>query len=358
MIRTISRFVILVFSLIFSVFLEAQPSANLDEQIRKTTDRLLQYPGRIKFLPELKMYFEEAQKLDLERAHQLQVSGQPDVWYEIHRAYSRMDERQKTVGRLPEKTIARAGISFIDMKDKLAESKNRAVAYHYAHAEKLLASGEPVNASLAYKDLLIVAGLNGTYRDLDRLMRRAILTGATKMVFELHNYTGKVISPALTDELARIVWEYKKTRYGQEKKQENGDFPFSIRVVLTEMDVSPDKIREVSYGEERDLYQENVVVDTLRCLITEYRQLKKARLSGSLDYVDLASGQVVLRVPVSVESIFSNAYATLQGDPRAAGESTKLLLSSKKADYPSAGQMILDAGEEFARKAGEIILAQ
>jgi len=59
-----------------------------------------------------------------------------------------------------------------------------------------------------------------------------------------------------------------------------------------------------------------------------------------------------------VETVFSNAYATLQGDPNAAGETTRQLLISKKAAYPSDEQMILTATEEFAKKAREIILAE
>jgi hypothetical protein len=67
---------------------------------------------------------------------------------------------------------------------------------------------------------------------------------------------------------------------------------------------------------------------------------------------------VVNRVPVRVESVFSNAYASLQGDPGAAGETTRELLKARKAAYPSDEQMILDAAEEFTRKAREIILAE
>jgi len=65
----------------------------------------------------------------------------------------------------------------------------------------------------------------------------------------------------------------------------------------------------------------------------------------------------VNRVPVRVESIFSNAYASLQGNPDAAGDETRELLKSKKTDFPSADQMIMDATEEFSRKVREVILS-
>lgn len=81
-------------------------------------------------------------------------------------------------------------------------------------------------------------------------------------------------------------------------------------------------------------------------------------LAGSLEYVDKQTGRIIDRIPVKVESVFTNAYATLQGNPDAAGDDTRELLKARKAAYPTNEQMILDATEEFARKASEIILAQ
>jgi hypothetical protein len=69
-------------------------------------------------------------------------------------------------------------------------------------------------------------------------------------------------------------------------------------------------------------------------------------------------GQVINSVPIKVETIFSNEYATLQGNPAAAGEDTRKLLEARKAAYPSDEQMILTATEEFVKKAKETILAE
>jgi hypothetical protein len=124
------------------------------------------------------------------------------------------------------------------------------------------------------------------------------------------------------------------------------------------MEIGPDQVKDLEYQEERDLYQGETVVDTISCLVLESRQLKKAYLSGSLEYFDPRIGQVINSVPIKVETIFSNAYATLQGNPAAAGEDTRKLLDSKKVAYPSDEQMILTATEEFVKKAKEIILAE
>jgi hypothetical protein len=136
-------------------------------------------------------------------------------------------------------------------------------------------------------------------------------------------------------------------------------FNFTLRVVIDAVTVSPDQIKGVTYGEERDVYDDQgQVVDTIRCTINEYRQLKKASMKGRVDFYDNQLGRVVNVVPISVESIFSNAFATLQGDPEAAGEATMMLLQSKQADYPAAEQMMLDATDEFVKKVVEVILAE
>jgi len=336
-----------------------QTTMQYDEDISHFVGRIQQYPGRTKDLDKLKENFDEANKIDKDRIEALMVSGQPDIWFEIYQAYLTLENRQKMIMKLPEKTIQQSGFEFVDYQKSLTESKNRATAYLYAHGEKLLQSEKPEEIRQAYVELMKVAGLNGSYKSLDKLIRKAILKGATNVEFEMYNRTHKIISTPMIDQLSIIIWEFKKARFGQAKPaQADNSFAFILRVVLDELEIGPDQIRELEYQEERDIYQGDQVVDTIKCLIRESRQLKKAKLTGSLEYFDKQTGQVVNRIPIQVESIFSNAFASLQGDPGAAGDATRELLKAKKAAYPSDEQMILDATEEFAKKAGEIILAE
>jgi hypothetical protein len=336
-----------------------QTTANYDENINRIVGRIHQYPGRTKELDELKENYSLSNKIDLERIQALLATGQPDIWYEIYQTYRKLDNRQKMVMTIPEKSFLLLGIEAANYQDNLNDSKYKATAYLYAHAEKLLQAEKPESARQAYDELVKVAGMNNSYRNLDKLIRKAILGGATNVVFEMHNRTGKMISSSVIDQLSVIIWEFKKARYNQVKPAEGDDScSFTLRVILDDMKIGPDQIKNLEYQEERDLYKGETVVDTIRCLVSESRQLKRAQLSGSLEYFDPRIRQVINSVPLKVESVFSNAYATLQGDPNAAGEATRQLLNSKKAAYPSDEQMILTATEEFAKKAREIILAE
>jgi hypothetical protein len=122
--------------------------------------------------------------------------------------------------------------------------------------------------------------------------------------------------------------------------------------------IGTDQVKEVQYQEERDVLQDHVVVDTMKCLVNETRQLKKAMLAGNIEYIDKQNGRIVNRIPLKVETVFRNSYASLQGNPDAAGDETRKLLTSTKAVYPSAEQMVMDATEEFSKKAAEIILSE
>lgn len=336
-----------------------QSVAALDEEIGRLTAKIQQYPGRAKYLAELKENFDQANKIDKELVHTLLLSGQPDIWYDVSTTYTRLDKRQEIIRKLPENTVQQSGIQFTDYKKELEESQYKATAYLYAHGRKLLESGNPTDARQAYVELVKAASLNNSYKDADKLIRMAILKGATNMEFEMHNMTGKLVSSSMINRLSVVIWEFKKARYGQEKpEKEDNSFAFIIRVVLDDLQIGNDKVRDLQYQEERDIYRDGQVVDTIRCVIQETRQLKKAMLAGSLEYVDKQTGRIIDRIPVKVESVFTNAYATLQGNPDAAGDDTRELLKARKAAYPTNEQMILDATEEFARKASEIILAQ
>jgi len=350
--------IVLIFSILNQVGY-SQESRDYDSEIKRSVGKLKQYPGRTKEVERLKESYDMANAIDQERINALLSTGQPDIWYEIYKVYSKLKNRQALIKSLREKTIRSSGMEFPDYKRRLDESKYKATAYLYAHGEKLMQSDKAEDARQAYIEFMQVAGINNNYKNLDKNIRKAVLKGSTNVDFEMHNRTGKLISSSMIDQLSIIIWEFKRAKYGQEKPaQNNNSFTFILRVIIEKIDIGPDQIKELQYQEERDILQGDQVVDTIKCVVSESRQLKKAQLSGSLEYVDKQTGQVVNRIPIKVESVFSNAYASLQGDPAAAGEATSELLSAKKAAYPSNEQMILDATEEFTKKAKEVILSE
>ena len=337
----------------------AQGIKEADEEIGHLIRKVQQYPNRSKYLVELKEQCDFANGLNHQNITSYLKTGQPDIWYPVYKEYLQLDARQDLIRTLPESTWQKAGFVFSDYGNSIGEAKYKATAFHYAHGEKLLQSGSPADAKEAYVDFLRVAKLDGNYKQTDKNIRLAVLKGATNVEFELQNKTGRNISSRMIDHLTRIIWEFKKARYGQvQADQADKSFAFVLRIVLEGVDIGPDQYKDLEYQEERDLLKGDIVVDTIKCLVKETRQLKKARLSGSLEYFDRQTASVVNRIPISVETVFSNAYASLQGNPDAAGEETRKLLDSHKAAYPSSDQMTSDVTDEFIKKATEIILGE
>jgi hypothetical protein len=178
--------------------------------------------------------------------------------------------------------------------------------------------------------------------------------------FELYNRSGKKLTSDIVGRLNQLVVDYKTLKFQQVAGEETEvPFKFTVRVVIDEVTVSPDQIKGLTYGEERDVYDsQGQVTDTISRQVNEYRQLKKATMTGRIDFYDNQVGRVVNVVPIKVESVFTNAFGTLKGNPDAAGETTRLLLSSSQAEYPPAEQMILDAADEFVKRSAEVILAE
>jgi hypothetical protein len=358
---SIIKYLSLVTFLAFVILhpVSGQDTAKYDDEIDKILQKIRQYPDRTKDLGKLKENFEAANKIDHDYIHSLLGTGQPDIWLGIYKGYLKLDGRQLKILAIPENSVQLSGIKTADYNRNLMESRYKATAYYFAHGENLLQSDNQEDVRIAYLDFIQVASLDGSYKDLDKMLRKAILKGSSNVEFELDNRTGKKISSSMAEQLSVIIWEFKKAKYGQAKPDStDNSFAFILRVVLDEFEAGPDQYKEIQYQEERDIYENDRVVDTIKCLVTETRQLKKAMLTGSLEYVDKQTGKVVNRVPVKVESVFKNSYGSMQGDPDAAGDETRQLLKAKKAAYPSDEQMIIDATAEFTKKAGEIILSE
>jgi tetratricopeptide (TPR) repeat protein len=343
--------------LIAGISLSGQDIAELEKDFRKDLKRAKQYPRNENRLAELAASYQAVTRFDRDAISRLRATGQPDIWYNIYRIQVNMDKRQSQVMTLPEHALRTMNITVEDYSKEIQENKNKAAAYFHAHAIKLLEQEEPEAARQAYQELVLLARLTDQYGDIDRLIRKAVLFGATKIEYELYNRTGRTLNERIVDQLSVAVYAYRDQRLkavGSVPADES--FPFLIQVYLTEVKVSPDRTKELSYVEERDIYREGEVVDTIRCHIDQYKQVKGAVLSGRIDIYDVNMKSVINTVPINAESMFLHSYATLKGNPDAAGEETRKMLSQKKVEFPSNEKIVMDAAEEFTKLAIKVLL--
>jgi hypothetical protein len=327
-----------------------------DETIAKLVQKIGEYPKNKKKIQELQAVYNGANQEDINRIKELKASGQPDVWYEIYKRYARLDLRQKKVSELPESVLNSISYRKTDWAGEMDESRDHAAAYLYAHASKLLSGNDVQSARNAYDELMMLAGIVKKYRDLDELIRKAVLVGAESIRFELYNKTGQQLDDKIIDDLSQLVRTYKHNNLGQKQDEKvTGPYFFTIQVVLTELTVTPDQMKTVKYREERDVYRDGKVSDTIGVDVTEYHQRKVADMTGFISYIDNSKGQLINKAPLSVSSYFTNVYASIQGNPDACGEETMKLIQNKQQAYPSNGQIVMDIVDKFTKNAGSII---
>ncbi len=335
----------------------SQSLSELDAAYNKDFKKLKQYPQSAKRISALQESYEAISQGEQQMISSLRATGQPDIWYDIYRLYNKMDLRQKELQTLPGSTLKVLAVPFQDYSESILESKNRAETYFYAHAKKLLGDGGQEAAGLAYDDLVLLAGLSRSHDDLDVLLRKAVLDGATKLEYEFYNRTGKTLNEKIVDQISVAVMAYRAARKDADATTENlRQRPFIIKIYLTDLKVSPDRVKKANYVEERDVYSGDVVVDTIRCSIDEYKQVKGAVLDGRIDIYDVNMKNVINTVPIHAESMFVYSYATLKGNPDAAGKDTRVLLARKEVEFPSNEAIVMDAAAEFTKEAVKVLL--
>lgn len=341
----------------FIIFLCALPAtySQSDNEIAQAVEKVFQYPNSINKKKKLLEMYLNANREDQNRIIELRSSGRPDVWYEIYKSYQALDRRQGIISELPAATREEMLIEFIDYSANLEESRMKAGNYFYAHASSLLKDHDPSKAREAYTELLTILKMYDSFRDVDVLLRQAIARGAGTVRYDLINNSGKTLDPVILSKMENIFTEYENTLKLKSPDKEKTDF--SIQIVIQDVSVTPGQVKELRFGEERDILdEEGRVVDTIRCQIDETRQRKSAEISALIRYRDNRMGSVVNKVPVKVESIFLHRYGSLRGDPEAASRETLELVKAREQEYPSDKKMLSDAMDKFREKAMTVMM--
>jgi hypothetical protein len=93
----------------------------------------------------------------------------------------------------------------------------------------------------------------------------------------------------------------------------------------------------------------------IECFITEVHQRKTATMSGSVDYINNHTSQLINTTPVSATSVFEHHSAIFNGNLDACTPQTLLLLNTTTVPFPFNAAMILDAGDKLKSTIKDII---
>jgi len=349
-----------------------------DDAIRKSTKTLMKHPDKAKEIQVLDKAYMLANQQDQDAIDRLKLSGQPDIYDEVLFYYNRMDDRQEVVERLPQQVLHSIGFQHVDYSRTLAESRSKAAAFFYAHAQALLAEGDKCSARNAYDELIQVKEYFPVYRDVDSLIGVSLYSGTNQVLFSFSNESNSILPKDFEQDLLKISLDDLNMDWVQfDTYPVNGkQYDYSVFLLLKEINVSPEFVKEEHYTETREVEDGfdyvldkngNVMKDSLgndikvtryvklSCEVIETSLHKNARVRGSLDIVDNHFERLVKTQEIEVLSNFDHRFAVVRGDLDAMSKETKRLTREKPVPFPSNARMIYDTNEGLKERAKYII---
>jgi tetratricopeptide (TPR) repeat protein len=357
-------------------------SGNYDQAINKSIKKLKRNPGKEKEILVLQKAYKKANDRDKEKIQFLKADGTPDNWDNIFSLYTQMSYRQEKIKPLLPLEIASthqpAVFEILNYDQEIINAKQKAAEYFYVHANSLLDKNDKIEARKAYNEFQQVKSYYPNYKNVDELLKKAWTLGCSYVLFKMENRTGVPLPPNFEEELTKISlsdlnanWLLYETK---ENKQHHYDY--TILVNMKQIDVSPESVKEINnteFKEVQDGYEYllddkgNVKKDslgndikkpkykTIKCMISETYQSKKAIIGGTLDYMNNNTGQLIKTNPIASENFFEYSSATAIGDLNALKPESRNKLGKKPVPFPNNFDMIFKAGQSLKGMVKDII---
>ncbi|MCR9100489.1 MAG: hypothetical protein NXI25_11090 [bacterium] len=332
---------------------------------------------KTKFVLALEEAFQKANQRDLSAADRLKRQNRPENWARIHEHYLSIRKRQEAVAPLlplVSKEGIKANFRFVKVDELEMESREKAAAFHYAEAERLLRDArqgeDRLAARRAYAELDRIRQYFSRYRDVEQLQEEALYLGTTHILVSMRQEAPVAIPNAFERELTAIAvqdmnsqWKVYHTR-----PVEGLRYDYEVVMRINRIEISPGLVREREY-EETAVVEDgweyvldangNVAKDslgnditqprevTVRALILENYQNKTARVSGRLEFVDRSTDNLIHTEPLFAEAVFENYAATFRGDKRALSRQSRQRIGNQPVPFPSEEVLLLQAVERL-----------
>jgi hypothetical protein len=341
-----------------------------DASIDKSIKKLMRSPDNSKEIKVLKKSFQLANDADLDKIEKLKLTGQPDIWRDIYESYTRLDNRQQRVRRLPDEVLDKINFQKHDYTSEQTAALKKAVAYNYEHAKVLLQTGNKQDAREAYRQLHFISDKMPYYKDVNQLMEKALASGTNYVLFRLENQSDVVLPKNYEEQILKMSLSSLNEQWitFDTYATEGSVYDFDIDLLLKEINVSPELIqqekvtdtKEVEDGWEYVLDSHgNVMKDslgndikktkytTIKAYVTKSHMNKKAQVKGTLDYYDNRTGQLIKTFPISTEFVFDYYYATYEGEREALSKESLELIKNKPIPFPTNPEIIFDTSDKL-----------
>ena len=348
-----------------------------DEAIALAQRRL---SGKQRKNPKLVQAAEEAFRKvtarDMRRIDRLKMSNDDNRWGEINAITRRIRSRQEALQPLlplTDKHGYTAQFRFVEVDGLEQESRDKAAAYHYAEAGRLLQrarSGDKPAARAAYRELEETQRYFRRYRNSVAMQQEAHQLGTTHIMVTVAN-NAPVVTPAQFDRYLTNINVADLNNFWQQyhlRDTRRGDYDYEIKVRITNIAVSPEVVREREYGDSRTIEdgfeyvldeRGNVTKDslgnditvprevTIEAWVIETLQQKEATVEGLVEVRNMTTNRVIRTAPLTASAFFENYASTFRGDKRALSQETRRRIGNSPVPFPTNEGLILQAAEQL-----------
>lgn len=331
---------LIIFALLISagICCNAQSTKELDQTIDKLIPKAKKNRLNEKQLNTLTISYHEANEIDHKKIMKLKESGQPEIWIEIHRRLTSIDNRQNKIKVLPNNIKTAMNFKTLNLENEINNSREKAELFIYAKTNFLLKNINEENLKEANWLVKQLRQINPKNSNIDELMIKLAVMPHEHILFNVT--TSKELH--LPDDFAQLVLDFGTDNiYGVAFDivyDDNKKYDLMINVVINDNFFSP-KLTEVITHEEKK--------DDLVAKVSDYTISKSAHILGKIEIIDVKMKQVLINMPLDISSYFKQNHTKVEGNTAACSEETLLLSKQEVVDFPSDSALLKGAAREL-----------
>lgn len=336
-----------------------------DDAIEKSVKKLGKEPSNHDEIIVLRKALKLADKTDREAIDQLKLSGQPSIWESVYNHYLKLNQRQELVSRLPDRVLAKVNFKPVNYIPEIAIAKRNTANYFDAKGEALLNAGNRFDARKAWEYFQKEKKLFPETPGLQRKISTALKQGKTQILIRIRNKSHQVLPKNFNAALKKINVRSLNRQWLQFNTNNSTSNAYNFVIVLNikNIEVSPELIDRQIHMEKKTIddgwkyvldARGNVKKDSagndikikryriIRCRVTNIHLAKSTLITGTLDYYNYHTEQLIKSRPISSQFAFDYRYATAKGNLQAVSPASLELIRRTPVPFPSDLQMIFD----------------
>ena len=349
--------------------LKALRRGDYADAIRISLNKVQKDTENQKEIPILEEAYTKLYEKDLSVISNLKKTGNPDIWDHVYNILTALQRRQDAIKALPPLHILNPDHMVVfpmkDLDDEIIDARQKAAAYHYAHASALLEKGGRTNAKDAYAEFLLVKNYFSEYKDLDQMLKNAREAGTAHVLLSIENLSGTSLPAHFQEDLFAFniaELDNKWTKFHLQATT-GYKYDFQAQIHISRIDVSPELVKESHFPRTADIEDGwtykldkngNVLKDAngndikvinmirVSCDYMETIQRKSLKISGNLDIQESPSGQNMRSIPLASEVFFEYPSAAVAGDFRALEPGIRKNLRPP-VPFPNNSELLLQA---------------